>query len=186
MKHHPVLQVVTWIFSWVVPKDQREPLIGDLHEEYALRAKSASSAGALKWFLKQILASLPPLLWARLTRSAWLSTLGVAVLAYFAVAVVDFIVKRVILSWTANGVLPTYVVGLAISFLTVVLIGYLAEQLRRRAAIVLGTMVLLTVIAMNAGMPADSPLWYRVAWLLVGPAAAVIGSVLPSHRRDRS
>jgi hypothetical protein len=186
MNPHPVLRGVTWIFSWLVPNDHREALMGDLEEEYALRAKAGSSAAALGWYLKQILASISPLLWMRLTRAAWLSTLGAALLAYCAVAVVDFMVKRVILSWTANGVLPPYAVGLVISFLTVVLIGYFAEQFRRRAAIVLGAMVMMTVVVMTMGMTGDSPLWYRAAWWLIGPAAAVIGSALPSLRRDRS
>jgi hypothetical protein len=185
MRHHPALHVVRWIFFRLVPKEYREPLMGDLEEEYVLRARTLSPSAALTWYLKQIFASIPPLLWTRLTRAGWLATLGVAVLAYFAVAVMDFVLKRVILSWTANGILPTYLVGLIITFLTVVLIAYFAEQFRRRAAAVLGAMVLLTVAAMTMEMNGDSSLWHRVAWLLVGPAAAVIGSVLPSLRRVR-
>jgi hypothetical protein len=182
---HPPLRMVTWILSWLVPKDFREALMGDIAEEYALRLKTASSSAALKWYLRQICASIPPLLWARLTRSAWLSTLGIALLAYFAVAVIDLILKRTILNWTA-GTFSPFTVGLIFTFLTVALIGYFAEQFRRRAATVLGAMVLLTVGAMTMGMAENSPLWYRVAWLFVGPAAAVVSTVLPSLRRDRS
>ena len=41
--HPPALHAATWIFSWLVPKDIREPLMGDLAEEYALRVKTVSS-----------------------------------------------------------------------------------------------------------------------------------------------
>jgi hypothetical protein len=181
--HHPALRVVTWIFSWLVPKEIREPLMGDLAEEYAQRVKAASSSAALKWYLRQICASVPPLLWARLTRTAWLSTLGVAVLAYFAVGVAQLIIRWAMPRSLATAYNP---LDLIIIFPMVVLIGYFAERFRRRAAIVLGAMMLIAITAMTVGATESSPLWYRIAWFFVGPAAAFIGGVLPSLRRTRS
>src|SRR6476659_1340960 len=99
--HHPALRVAMWLFSWLVPKDVREPLMGDLAEEYARRVKAASSSAALKWYLHEVCASAPPLLWTRLTRAVWISTLGVALLAYIAAGIVDFAVKWAIPNWTA-------------------------------------------------------------------------------------
>lgn len=180
---HPGLHVATWIFSWLVPKDVREPLIGDLAEEYALRAKAVSSSAALKWYLWQIFASTPALLWTRLTRAVWLSTLGVAVLAYFSVGVVQLIIRWALSMSSAT--LPNRLDVILILPL-VVLIGYLAERLRRRSAIVLGAMMLIAITWMTLGATESSPLWYRVAWFFVGPAAALIGSLLPSLRPPRS
>jgi len=179
----PVLHVATWIFSWLVPKDVREPLMGDLAEEHALRVKAGSSSAALKWYLRQIFASIPPLLWTRLTRAAWLSTLGVALLAYFAVGVVQLTIRWAISSSSATVYNP---LDLIIIFPVVVLIGYCAERLRRKAAILLGTMMLLAITAMTVWATESAPLWYRIAWFFVGPAAAFIGGVLPSVRRARS
>jgi hypothetical protein len=179
----PALRVVTRIFSWLVPKDHREPLIGDFAEEYALRAKAGSPSAALRWYLRQICASVPPLLWARLTRAAWLSTLGVALIAYFAVGVVQIILRWAISSSSATLYNPLDLITI---FPMVVLIGYVAERFRRRAAIVLGAMMLLAITAMTVWSTENSPLWYRVAWFFVGPAAAFIGSVLPPIRRARS
>jgi hypothetical protein len=181
--HRSALQVVTWIFSWLAPKDVREPLLGDLAEEYARRAKANSSSAALKWYLQQICASTPPLLWVRLTRSAWLSTLGVALLAYVTVGVVQVIIRWAISSSSATVYNRLDVI---IVFPIVVLIGYFAERFRRRAAIVLGAMMLLAITWMTLWGAENSPLWYRVAWFVVGPAAAFIGSLLPSLRRARS
>ena len=181
--HHFTLTVATWIFSWLVPKEFREPLMGDLAEEYSLRVKADSASAALKWYLRQICASIPPLLWARLTRATWLSTFGVALLAYFAVGVAQLLIRWAMpRSWvTAYNPLD-----LIFIFPMVVLIGYFAERFRRRAAIVLGAMMLIAITAMTVGAAESSPLWYRIAWFFVGPAAAFIGSVLPSLRGDRS
>jgi hypothetical protein len=180
---HPALRVATWIFSWLVPKTEREPLIGDLVEEYALRAKAISSSAALKWYLLQICASVPPLLWSRLTRAVWLSTLGVALLAYFAVGVAQVIIRWAISSSSATVYNPLDLIAI---FPMVVLIGYFAERFRRRSAIVLGAMMLAAITAMTVWTTESSPLWYRVAWFFVGPAAALIGGVLPSLRWGRS
>jgi hypothetical protein len=178
VKLHPALRVLAWLFSWLVPKDQREPLMGDLAEEYALRASADSSSAPLKWYLKQICASIPPLLWARLTRSAWLSTLGVGVLAYFAVGVVDFAIKRVIPNWTSDGTFAPDPLGLIVTFPMVVLIGYVAERFRRRAGIVLGAMLLVAIAAMMLSTNASPHLAYQIAYLFVVPAAAFIGGAL--------
>jgi hypothetical protein len=181
--HPPALHVATWIFSRLVPKDVREPLMGDLAEEYALRVKAVSSSAALKWYLLQICASMPPLLWTRLTRAAWLSTLGVAFLAYFAVGVVQVLIRWAISSSSATVYNP---LDLIIVFPMVVLIAYFAERLRRGAGIVLGAMMLLAITAMTVWATESLPFGYRVAWFVVGPAAALIGSVLPSRRPGRS
>jgi hypothetical protein len=180
--HHLALHVATWIFSRLVRKGDREPLIGDLAEEYALRVNATSSSAALKWCLQQICASIPPLLWARLTRAAWLATLGVALLAYFAVGVVQLVIHWAIPSSSAPVYKP---LGLVIVFPMVVLIGYFAELFRRRAAIVLGAMMLLAITAMTVWTTENAPLWYRVAYFFVGPAAAFIGSALRSLRPAR-
>ena len=181
--HHFALYVATWIFSRLVPKTDREPLIGDLAEEYALRVNAASSSAALKWYLRQIGASIPPLLWARLTRATWPATLGVALLAYFAVGVVQLILHWAIPSSSATGYNP---LGLVIIFPMVVLIGYFAERFRHRAAIVLGAMMLLAITAMTVLTTESAPLWYRLAYFFVGPAAAFIGSAMRSQRPARS
>jgi hypothetical protein len=177
---NPALNVVTWIFSRLVPKDIREPLMGDLEEEHAQRAQAISSSAALKWYLREICASIPPLLWARLTRTPWLSTLGVAVLAYFAVGVAQVLIRWMISSPSSAAY---HRLDVILIFPMVVLIGYFAERFRRRAAIVLGAMMLIAITAMTLLANESSPLWYRVAWFFVGPTAAFIGSVLPSFRR---
>jgi hypothetical protein len=174
------MSVALWIFSRLVPGDVREPLLGDLAEEHALRVKESSPSAAMAWYFKQMCASIPPLLWTRLTRGVWLSTLGVAVLAYFAVAAAQLITRWAIVSSSAILYNPLDVI---LIFPTVVVIGYVAERLRRRAAVVLAAMMLIAITAMTLWANESPPVWYRLAWFFVGPAAAFMGSVLSSARR---
>ena len=173
---HPALRAATWIFSWLVPKDVREPLMGDLAEEYARRATRSSSA-ALKWHVRQMCASIPSLVFTRLARAVWLSTLGVAVLAYLSVGVAQLLVR-----WVAG----YNRLDVIMVFPLVMLIAYFAERLRRRSALVMGAMMLIAITWMTLASNETSPLWYRAAWFIVGPAAALIGSLLPSIRSPRS
>ena len=183
---HRALHAATWILFWLVPRREREPLVGDLTEEYALRANAVSSSAALKWYLQQVCASVPPLLWATLTRVAWISTVGVALLAYLAVGVVELIVNWAISSSFATGTVAYNALGLLVTSPMVVLIGYFAARFRRGAAIVLGAMMLLAVTAMTLWTTESLPPWLRIAYFFVGPAAAFVGSALRSLRPVRS
>ena len=180
---HSALRAVTRIFSWLVPKDLREPLLGDLAQEYSRRAQTGDPSAALKWYLKEIWSSVPPLLWTRITRSAWVSTFGVAVVAYAAVFLAQLIIFRTI--YTSFGSVPRPL-DLTVSFLVVACMGYVAERLRRRAAIVLGAIALLMATTMILLTPQTSPLWFRIALPIVGPVAAFVGSLLPSLTSRRS
>ncbi len=182
---HPVLYVATWVVSRLAPENEREPLVGDLIEEYALRANATSSSAALKWYLKQVFASAPLLLRIRLTRAPWISTIGVALLAYIAVGVAELSTNWAISNWTAAGTLAYKPLGLIIVFPMVMLIGYLAETFRRGAAIVLGAMMLLVVTAMMLWTAESMPPWYRIAYFFTGPAAAFVGNALRSLRPSR-
>jgi hypothetical protein len=172
------LHLATWVLARLVPENEREPLIGDLAEEYALRSKAASSSAALKWYLRQMCASVPPLLWARLRRPTWLATFGLALAAYVAVGIVD-----VLVNWVISRFNP---LSLLLSFPIVVLIGYCAARFRPRAPIVLAAMMLVTVTVMTLTASESPPLWYRIAYFFVGPVAAFMGSALNSRREARS
>jgi uncharacterized membrane protein AbrB (regulator of aidB expression) len=170
---HRLPHVALWILSRLVSEGEREPLVGDLAEEYALRASAVSSSAALKWCLRQVWASVPAVLWARLTRVPWISTIGVALLAYIAVGVVELTVNR------AAAYNP---LGMFITFPMVVVIGYVAAGVRRNAPLVLAGMMLIAVTAMTLLVDEPVPAWYRVAYFFVGPVAAFIGTALRSLR----
>jgi hypothetical protein len=172
------VQVATWFLSWLAPRSHREALMGDLDEEYALRANTASASAAFKWYLRQVCASAAPLLWIRLSRNAWTATLGIALLAYLAVGVAELMVNRALASLSGTEGAAYDPLGMVITFPVVVLIGYFAARRRRRAPLVLGAMMLINVTAMTLLSTEVMPVGYRVAYFLVGPAAALIGSTL--------
>ena len=181
MTDRPALHAATWFFSRLVPKGDREHLIGDLAEEYALRARTESEAVAARWYLRQIYASIVPLMRIRLARAVWLATLGVALRAYLMLGA-----AQLTIGWalpTSYG--PTYdPLGLVIAFPVIVLLGYFAERSRRKAATVLAAMMLLAATALTLFTTENVPLWYRVAIFIVGPVAALVGSAVsrvPSH-----
>lgn len=186
MTPHRTLQLATWMLSRLAPESEREPLVGDLMEEFALRANSSSASQALRWYLRQVCASAGPLLWVRFRRGVWtwISTMGVALLAYIAVGVVDFAVKWVIPNWTADGTFAPNPLGLIVTSALVVVIGYCAARFRRGAPIVLGVIMLLVVVWMMWGTAEHIPLWYRIAYFLIGPGAAFLGGALYSSRLD--
>jgi hypothetical protein len=179
------LQATTWVFARFVPAAEREPIVGDLVEEYALRANASSSSAALKWYLQQVCTSAAPLLWARLRGVAWISTIGVALLAYIAVGVAETTVNWAISNRTATGAFAFKPLGLMIVFPMIVLIGYFAARFRRGAPVVLGAMMLLVVTLMTLLTSESMPPWYRVAYFIAGPSAAFIGGSLRSLRLAR-
>ena len=175
MTHRHALPAATWFFSRLVPKVDREHVIGDLEEEYALRARTHSSSVAAKWYLRQVYSSIVPVMRIRLARAVWLATLSVALRAYLLL-----FAAQLTIGWalpTSYG--PTYdPLGLVIVFPVIVLIGYFAERSRRRAATVLAAMMLLAATALTLFTTENAPLWFRVAYFAVGPAAALVGSAL--------
>jgi hypothetical protein len=176
------LHLAVWLVSRLVPERERAPFVGDLMEEYALHAKATSTSAAGRWCLQQICASVPSLLWLRIVRGTWLSTLGVALLAYIAVAAVEVSVNWALAKWGTAAYSPT---GMLMTFPMVVLIGYFAAGLRRGAATVLGGMMLLAVTVMTVTAEESVPTWYRIAYFVVGPAATFAGSTLRTFRRRR-
>ncbi len=176
-------QMLLWIVSRLVPKREREPLVGDLSEEFALRANASSSSAALQWCLRQVCASAPPLMWANLRRSAWISTLGVAMLAYIAVGIVEFGVNWGMSLASGQASAAYNPAGMLIPFPMVVTIGYFAARRRSGAPVVLATLMLTAVTVMTLSAGESVPLWYRCAYFVAGPAAAVIGGALRTGTR---
>jgi hypothetical protein len=184
IRHRP-LAVMTWVFSWVVPRSEREVLLGDLAEEYAMRADAVSSSAAFKWYVRQMVASAPHLAWSRVTKLAWLATAAVGLLAYIAVGVVELIVNWAVSRSFAPGTGSYSPLGMLLTFPIVVFIGYLAATYRRGAAMVLGALMLLAVTVMTLSAAESVPTWYRIAYFCVGPAAVFIGSTWRSLAQRR-
>jgi hypothetical protein len=169
------LNMARWILARFVPEGEREPLVGDLEEEYALRVRTDSSSAPVVWYLRQICSSIPPVIGVRLSRATWLATLGVALVAYFAVGLGQLVIFWAIPASSA----PTYnPLGVIITFPLVAIIGYFAELSRRRAAIVLAAIMLFAITAVTMLIAESAPFWYHAAYFFVGPVGALVGGAL--------
>ena len=175
------LEVAAWVLSRFAPISAREALIGDLTEEYARLAKAGLPDAPLGWYLRHICGSIPPLLWASLARGTWPKTLGIALVAY---TLLTF-PTRWFVQWAVHRLPPKIDGPVELVFLlpTVLLIGYLAERIRRRTLIMLGTLLMLTIAAQFVwGDARNAPIQSQLAWLFLGPAVIFVGVAINRRR----
>jgi hypothetical protein len=170
------------MLSWLVPQRHRNAWLGDLAEEYARRSRVDSALAAVSWYVREICASAPPLLWLRLTQTSWISSAGVAFLAYAAIGLIEATVNWAMASFLGMTVVAYNPLGMFITFPMVVLIGYIAAGFGPGAPIMLAAMMVVSVTAMTLWASESMPIWFRIAYFLVGPAATLIGSRLRSLR----
>lgn len=185
-----ILSLALWIVLRLAPPGEREALLGDLVEEQALRASDSSAPAALRWCLRQACASVMPLMASASVRSAWISTAGVALLAYAAVGVVEVSVHWAIAGASARrggvyGGTGYGLLDLLLTFPFVTLIGYCATALRPIAPVVVGAMMLAAVTLMTISSHENVPAWYHAAYFFAGPLAMLIGRVCHSRRHAR-
>lgn len=180
MMRNRALSVVLWLFSLLVGRDDREPMIGDLLEEYAARSRKVGNNRAFIWILRQACISAPIWIRARLARAAWPATLGIAMLAWLAIAVVETLVNRATAAWLSAD--EAY--NPAAMFITMPLvmgIAFIATRVRRQAAAALALLMLLAVTLMTLTAHEVMPLWFRIAYFVVGPVATWMGARLQAR-----
>lgn len=162
------------MLSLIVSPDVCDAVVGDLCEEFSLRAL-ASPTDAARWYWRQALRSLPQLCATRARDTRWLSTVAVATAAYPVVGVFNavgmFLSARWLGAWAANQAL-TAAVGL-------VAIGagaHVASRIRPSAGHVLGGLVMCAALSFLLFRVDRSPVWYQVTFLLLGPLSAHLGT----------
>ena len=176
-------RVATWLLACVLPASDRDAVLGDLVEEHAIRARIVAAPTAAVWFWKQVLGSIPSVLWMGIRRGAWLTTLGVAFGAYVVAGAIEFVGEVVIARLVGPDARAVPVLGAAFGLATIVLGGYVASRIRPRAATVLAAIVMLVVATLFVTVPDSAPLWYALTFLIGGPLAALAGGTLGRVRR---
>ncbi len=175
--------MITWLFGLLLRARDREMILGDLVEERALLAATLSERQAAGWYRRQVLRSIPPVMWANVRRGIWLKTLGAAIAGYLVGAILivasDSAVGLIGAGWRME------LASLAVGALIMALGGYLASAMRPRAALLLSVMVAAMSI-LNLFMPTGEAAWYKVGLVLVGPAASLAGGRIRMRRREHS
>ena len=166
------------ILEAVVPVSQREAMLGDLLEEFALQQETGSPRIASRWLWAQTWRSVLFLTWSAL-RTEWLLNICIAAGVYALMAIVElaagFVAGRLSASTPTNIVLEP-VVFLAITALG----GWIAARIRDRATLSLALIVLVTVAALShiKICPIPVPSWYRFAFLAGGQLSMLIAPAM--------
>jgi hypothetical protein len=173
------------LLSAVLQTGDRDALLGDLCEEFALRARGSQRAAA-RWYWTQAIRSVPALLGSRSRRGRWLSTLAIACAAYLVVGVLNAVGTSIVTRWLGGSAsidhIPAAVIGLA----AIASGAHLASRLRPPAGEVLGGLVMLVALLLLVYPVDASPVWYQLIFLILGPLAAHLGSAVAVRARTRA
>ena len=176
MKRNSPPAFACWLLESVVPAPYREAMLGDLIEEYALRAESASSLTVTRWFWSQACRSLPSMVGSSLRSRDWLISLSIATGVYIVMGglklAADLAISRLVAPQPSTYVLLAPVLFLATSSIS----GCVAARIRRGATIFLALMVMITVaISIDLEVcPIPVPWWYQFGFLTLGPLSVLV------------
>ncbi len=171
-------QLGDWFLATLLPKSDREVMAGDLAEEYSIRIREASHASAVRWYWGQVFRSTSFTLWVAVIRGRWVATAGVALAAYVAASVLEYLTTVAISRLLAPSAAMNNVLSVVVGLTTMLLGGYVAAMIRRSAARALAAIVLIAVVLLMLAIPDSAPLWYQLAFLFLGPAASLTGGAL--------
>src|ERR1700678_1383760 len=169
-----------WLLETIVPTPYREAILGDLIEEYTIRAESTSRSTASRWFWSQACRSVPSMILSSLRSGNCFTSMSVAVGVYVFMATLKLAADWMI----TKAVSPdqtTRVIVAPIVFLTAAAIGgCIAGRIRRGATIFLASMVTITV-AVSIYLKVCTipvPWWYELGFLTLGPLAVIVTPTL--------
>jgi hypothetical protein len=177
-----VPRVAMWLLHCVLPSRDRDVVLGDLYEEYGIRAAVSVSA-ANRWYWGQACRSIPRLVLAAVRRGRWLLTLSIALAAYVVVGTINVVVAAVVARLLDDEVATSRVSGMFVGLTAIAAGGYIAAWIRPAAAIMLGALVAIVAIILMVSPSDTAPLWYQLTFLVFGPMAATAGGALRVGRR---
>jgi hypothetical protein len=155
--------MMTWLLKLILPRGDREAVLGDLAEERSLHDQH--------WYREQVLRSIGPIVWANIRRGVWLKTLG-AVVASYAVVVVLVVLTQSIR--TEFSLAAGSFAGLAG--------GYVAAWMRPTAPRALAVFVFTMGVVSLFVTGNQAPVWYQLGLIVIGPAAVIAGGKLRRRR----
>ena len=172
--------VACWFLDSVLPLAYREALLGDLIEEYTLRAESASPLTASRWFWSQASRSVAAVVWSSLRRGDWLISMSIAMGVYIAMGALKFAADLTIAKLLVPEQTTSVVLAPVVFLTTTVIGGWVGSRIRRGAAIFLALMVMITVAVLIdlkvCAIPV--PWWYQFGFLTLGPLAVLMAPVI--------
>jgi hypothetical protein len=165
-----------WFLESVVPAPYREAMLGDLIEEYAVRAQSSSPLTASRWFWGQACRSVPAMVWSSLRSRDRLISVSIAMGVWFVMEMLTYAANLTIWRWVAPQQ-TAHIVLAPVVFLAISAIGgCIAARIRRDATIFLALIVMITV-AVSIYLKVCAipvPWWYQFGFLTLGPLSVLL------------
>jgi hypothetical protein len=179
-----------WLSRWVsraiaqlVPLHTLDAALGDLAEEYALRAQSTSAFAVARWYWGQIARSMPQMMWIDIRRQGWAATFAVALGGWLIASIVELVADGALVAWAGSAAAVNGVAGALIGLTALALGGYIAALVRPAATKVMAAITALFVGVLMLADVGDVPRWYGVAFLVFGPLMSIAGG---AWRKTRS
>ncbi len=179
-------RTASWLLGWLLSDADKEALIGDLHEEYVLRAQADSRPNADRWYVSQVWRSLPRLVWRSFRGGEWRGALGAGFSVYVFVGFVEFFIQAAIFRIFALSPEMRWALSVPIGLPVMALGGFVAAWMRRGAAGALAFIVAGVIVIMMILMGDASPRWYQITFLILGPLAALTGGALRRRQQASS
>jgi hypothetical protein len=184
MKRNSPPVFACWLLASVIPAPYREAMLGDLIEEYTLRAESASPFTASRWFWGQACRSAPSMVWSWLRSRDWLTSMGIAIGVYIAMGTLKLAADLAISRFVAPRPMTEVVLAPVVFLATTSISGCIAARIRPGATIFLALMAMITVAVSIALKVCAIPVpwWYQFGFLTLGPLSVLL---TPAVFRDQ-
>jgi hypothetical protein len=166
---------VSRALAQLVPLQTLDAALGDLAEEYALRAHGRSPLRASVWYWGQIARSMPQMVWIDVRRGGVVTTFAAAFGAWLVASLIEFIADAALIALYGSDVVVQGLPGVLVGLAALALGGYLAALVRPAATKVLAAMIALIVAGLMIAGAGSAPLWYGVAFLVFGPLMSIAG-----------
>lgn len=159
----------------VLPRDLGDPAVGDLYEEFGLRAAATSRPRATAWFAAQAAGSVPRLLWLSARRLSSVLSLAVAAASFFVLGLIEPYMHRALAAVVSPPLVWQLIVDLLVGFAACACGGFVATSLRRGSAAIYSLIGTAYIVSGLPGMNPELPLWFPAAFVVVALVAPVTG-----------
>lgn len=181
-----------WIAESVVSDpDLREAALGDLAEDFAMKAGDDSITAARVWYWSQVARSVFPLSMMSLRRAGlggWARLIATVLVSYAALAAM-VIVSDGWMTDVSPNVWVLSVISLTSGMVSAVIAGYFAALVGGKtpmlAALSLGLLCAGLSVLMFAGGNDGSPLLYRIVLMLIVLPSCAFGAMLRTRQLRR-
>jgi hypothetical protein len=175
-------RLADWVLTCATPSEDREAVVGDLAEEYAIRLSEGSPARALWWYWNQVIRAVPWLLWIPLRRSGVFGALAVAIVACIVQAGVElcavFVIRNVAVQ--VNSIGPQ--VGLSVVLLSLFMVSYAAARVRPGAGTLVAVIAMVAAVSQSIAIGPAALGLSHVAGAIAAPSAALAGAAFSTAR----